>query len=348
MAKEAAGERLAGRVERLRALEQALLKAGDRGVRPAELAERLGVRRQTVYRDLQALADTDVPVWNPARGRWAVRQEQYVGTVRLSIHEAVALFFAARLLARMADEHNPHAISALEKLALRFPEPVREQAMRAAPLLERRPRNREFVQALECLTLGWIERRKVRVLYRSARGHQRHPYVLHPYFLEPTAPGMAVYVLAYEESYFRQFVTLKLERMSQAMLLDEHFPERDFDPVAALQSAWGIMWSSSPVTVRLRFSPTVSRRVRESQWHLSQQIEEEPDGSCILTLRIGHTLEILPWIRSWGRDCEVLEPPELRSLLAEEYEAAARLYRTAATADSVSGLRPSSGRHPRL
>ena len=42
-----AGERLASRVERLRALEQALLKAGDRGLRPAELAPRLGVRRQT-------------------------------------------------------------------------------------------------------------------------------------------------------------------------------------------------------------------------------------------------------------------------------------------------------------
>ena len=326
-----------GRVQRLRALEQALLRAGDRGVRPGELAARLGVRRQTVYRDLQALADTDVPLWNPARGLWAVRQEQYVGTVRLSIHEAVALFFATRLLARMADEHNPHAVSALEKLALRFPEPVREQAMRAAALLERRPRNREFVQALECLTLGWIERRKVRVLYRSARGRQRHPYVLHPYFLEPAAPGMAVYVLAYEESYFKQFVTLKLERMSQAVLLDERFPEADFDPVAALQSAWGIMWSPAPVTVRLRFSPAVSRRVKESQWHLSQQLEERPDGSCILTLRIGHTLEILPWIRSWGRDCEVLEPPELRSQLAEEYEAAARLYRTAALAATPSG-----------
>ncbi len=320
-------DRIARKVERLRILEQALMVAGDKGVRPPEMARRFGVERQTLYRDLQALERSGVPLWNPARGRWAVRQEEYVGTVRLTIHEAVALFFAARLLARMADEHNPHAISALEKLSLRFPEPVRSQAQKAARLLERRPRNREFVRALECLTMGWVQRRKVRVQYQSAKGQRRHPYVLHPYFLEPAAPGMAAYVIAYEESYFHQFVTLKLERMSHAELLAERFDERpDFDPVAALQSAWGIMWSPNPVTVRLRFAPAVTRRLRESHWHPSQQIEECQDGGCVLTLQVGHTLELQPWIRSWGSACEVLEPPELREALAREAAATARLY----------------------
>lgn len=330
MPEEPRAERLESRIERLRTLEQELLKAGDHGVRASELAARVGVRRQTVYRDLQVLANTGVPLWNPARGRWAVVQDEYVGTVRLTNHEAVALFLAARLLARVADEYKPHAVAALAKLAYRFPEPVRQQALAAAAQLERHPRNREFVQALECLTRGWLERRKVRVLYQSAKGRHRYPYVLHPYFLEPGAPGMAVYVIAYEESYFRQFVTLKLERMSQAQLMEEHFEEsKDFDPVRALHSAWSIMWSPALVTVRLRFSPRVTRRVKESVWHPSQQLEDTDDGGCIMTLRIGHTLEITPWIRSWGADCEVLEPPELRAQLAEEYERAAATYRTA-------------------
>ncbi|WP_324716131.1 WYL domain-containing protein [Carboxydochorda subterranea] len=320
-------DRITSKAERLRILEQTLIGAGDKGVRPSEIARRLGVRRQTVYRDLRALSNAHVPLWNPGRGRWAVLQDQYVGTVRLTIHEAVALFFAARLLVRMADEFNPHAVSALEKLSLRFPEPVRTQARQAARQMEGSPRNREFVQALESLTLGWIERRKVRVLYRSAEGRAAHPYVLHPYFLEPIAPGLAAYVLGYEETYFRSIVTLKIERMTGARLLDERFEEpANFDPAAVLQNAWGIMGSPDPVTVRLRFTPDVTRRVKESHWHPSQHIEDTPDGGCILTLRVGHTLELVPWIRSWGRSCEVLEPAPLREQLGAEYRAAAALY----------------------
>ena len=37
----------------------------------------------------------------------------------------------------------------------------------------------------------------------------------------------------------------------------------------------------------------------------------------ILTLRMGSTLEITPWIRGWGPDVEVMEPQGLREEFAE-------------------------------
>lgn len=321
------GDGPVGKYERLRRLEQALMVSGSAGARPAELALEMGVCRQTVYRDLKVLEAEGVPLYNPSGGRWAVRQEAYVGTVRLDLHQAVALFFAARLLARMADEHNPHAVTALKTLALRFPQPVQQQAMAAAEQLAHRPRNPEFVKALEVLTVGWIERRKVQLSYQGAKGRHRRPYLLHPYFLEPVGASLGAYVLGYEESYFRDILVLKVERMSGARLLNERFPEpAGFDPVQALQSAWGIMWSKDPVTVRLRFAADVTRRVKESRWHASQVIEDLPDGGCILTLCVGHTLELKPWIRSWGAAVEVLEPAGLRAEVAEEARVTAALY----------------------
>lgn len=319
--------RTESKVERLRLIERALLAGGKQGRRPEEIARAVGVCRQTVYRDLRLLEKLEVPVYNASRGRWAVLTERYLGTVRLSTHEAVALFFAARLLARTADEQNPHAMQALRLLAQLFPEPVKAQALKAAEQLASRPPNAEFVNAFEQLTIGWIHRRKVRFYYQSAHGRRPHPYVFHPYFLEPVGPSLAAYVLGYEETYFHCVLTLKVERVRGAVLLNETFPEpQDFDPVRALQTAWGIMWSSEPTRVRLRFSPRVTRRVKESQWHPSQRIEELPGGGCLLTLEVGNTLELQPWIRSWGPEVEVLEPAELREAVAREAAATAALY----------------------
>jgi proteasome accessory factor B len=66
--------------------------------------------------------------------------------------------------------------------------------------------------------------------------------------------------------------------------------------------------------------------VRESEWHYSQKREDLPNGGCIISVTVGSTLEMKPWIRQWGKDCEVLVPEELRREIAEEMHAAARMY----------------------
>src|SRR5437660_4809248 len=79
-----------------------------------------------------------------------------------------------------------------------------------------------------------------------------------------------------------------------------------------LQQPWGVMYGDEePVKVRLHFSAAVTPRVRETRWHPSQELALTRDG-CEWTAIIGETLEIEPWIRGWGGDCEVLEPAALR------------------------------------
>ena len=57
--------------------------AGEAGIRPEDLAKKLGVSRRTAYRDLQALeASVGVPVWNNL-GRWGVSQEGLLPELRL-------------------------------------------------------------------------------------------------------------------------------------------------------------------------------------------------------------------------------------------------------------------------
>jgi predicted DNA-binding transcriptional regulator YafY len=122
--------------------------------------------------------------------------------------------------------------------------------------------------------------------------------------------------------------TFKVERIYEARLTDEPFtiPE-SFDPQRLLASAWGVIWRDEvEIEVTLRFAPTVVRRVKESTWHLSQRIEDLPDGSCLFMVKVGSTQEIKPWVRGWGAAVEVLAPPAFRQEMIEEIKEMAKKY----------------------
>ena len=102
--------------------------------------------------------------------RYILDHRRSLHSVKLSSNEVLALYLAARLLARHSDEHNPLVIKALEKLAdaldARSPLMAQHIAQAAAAVRSRRTR-REYVEALEVLMQGWAEGRKVRLRYRS-------------------------------------------------------------------------------------------------------------------------------------------------------------------------------------
>jgi len=67
-------------------------------------------------------------------------------------------------------------------------------------------------------------------------------------------------------------------------------------------------------------------RVKETRWHRSEQLEEQLDGSVIWRARVAEPQEMVPWIRGWGADVEVLAPPELREMMTGEARRLARVY----------------------
>lgn len=118
-----------------------------------------------------------------------------------------------------------------------------------------------------------------------------------------------------------------MERIQRATLLEAGFKTRDgFDPYEFLEHSWGIMGGDEVVDVVLRFSGKVGYRVRESDWPGVVDVTDESDGGCRLRLRVKHTLEMKPWIRSWGPECAVLAPEELRKEIAAEMIEAGRVY----------------------
>lgn len=308
--------RMLSRAERLRAIEQILYRATE-GMRVVELAAACGVDRRTIYRDLDLLSVSGVPVWQD-EGRFGIERERYLTTVRLGFNEAIALYMAARLLARHSDEQNPHVITALDKLATALPEPISGYIARTAAHVRQQKLNERYIQVLEAITLAWSLQRKVRLWYRSPRSGQVRQRDFSPYFVEPSAKGYACYVIGFDD-WSGELRTFKLERLERAQMLDETFQIAEgFDPEQYLATSWGIMHGEEQVEVVLQFSAAVASRVQESVWHPSQEIDDLKDGGCLFAVRISEPKEMEPWIRSWGAEVEVLAPPSLRQAIADE------------------------------
>ncbi|HLF90821.1 MAG TPA: WYL domain-containing transcriptional regulator [Anaerolineales bacterium] len=338
-------ERLKTRTSRLRQLEELLLlKPG--GLRAADLARTLKVNRRTVYRDLDFLAEQGVPLWQE-NGIFGINRTRYQTTVRLTYHESVALVLAGLLLARTFDERNPHVIAALRRLAVTLPEPFTAQLERAALRTQANNTNPRHTAVLEALAEGWGTGRKVQITYCSPKGNTLHERVIAPYTLEPTDAG--IYVIGHDEAS-GEIRTFKLERLQTARILSEPYviPD-DFDAEAHLAHSWRVMTGDEPVEVLLKFSPDAAPYVRERTWHPSQRIgpyssggvDGEPEfaGSpphrdpshedgVLLCLGIAEPREMLPWIRSWGAQVEVLAPDWLRERVANELTQAAMQYGT--------------------
>jgi predicted DNA-binding transcriptional regulator YafY len=159
-------DRIRSKAARLRRIEHRLYNA-PQGLRATDLAEDCGVARRTIYRDLSALDAMGVPIWEQG-GRFGIDRASYLSTVRLNLNEAVALYFAARLLAHHSDEHNPHVVSALDKLAAGLPaSTIAHHIARVADLVRSRPLRVAYISTLEVLTRAWAERRMVRLRYRA-------------------------------------------------------------------------------------------------------------------------------------------------------------------------------------
>lgn len=326
-------ESAANKSERLVQLE-ALLIAHSNGLRRSEIARKMGINRSTVGRyvdELSARHNSPVPLYEED-GLIKINRDKYLNNISLTIHEAMSLHLATRLMATRMDKHNPFAASAMRKLsqALETFAPAISNHLRlSADVMDDAGQRYDpnYLCILEVLTRCWSEGRRVHIWHKSERTGKVFEYDFAPYFIEPYAVGQTTHVIGRGRSPDRMW-TFKVERIERAEPLDETYTiPADFDPQAQLADAWGIWYTEDePVEIVLKFHPRVAGRVKETRWHRSEDSEELPDGYLRWQAKIAQPTEMLNWIRGWGADVEVLEPRWLRETLMGEARRLAEMY----------------------
>lgn len=157
------------RADRLFAIVQAL--RGGRMRTARQLAELLEVSPRTVYRDVQDLIGSGVPVEGEAGVGYVLRPGHLLPPLSFTAEELQALAFGARMVEAWTDPALAAAAAeALVKLRAVVP-PAQDAALRAAPLTSYAPRMTSAERArLGVLRRAVGARRKLRLRYARPGG----------------------------------------------------------------------------------------------------------------------------------------------------------------------------------
>jgi predicted DNA-binding transcriptional regulator YafY len=277
-----------------------------------ELAERLGVTRRSVRRDVDRLRELGYPV-HASKGHgggYQLGAGAVLPPLLLDPDEAVAVAVCLRLAAGGSVAGvGEAALRALTKLDQVLPTRLRSQvgAVHDATITLTPEWVDSPVQPDVLMTLARAcrDREHVTTEYvdRSGSTMQRR---LEPYQLVTT--GRRWYLLAYDRDR-QDWRSLRLDRMNDVRAFGCTFTPRPA-PDAASYVRRSISASPYRYVARVRFSapPELVR-----QYFSPSSAEIEPDGAdaCVVTAGANDPKRIVLFFAMVGRDFEVLDPPEV-------------------------------------
>jgi predicted DNA-binding transcriptional regulator YafY len=295
----------------------------------SELAEKLGVSLRTVHRYFDMLDEMGIPVYSergPYGGFSLVRGYKMPPLV-FTLEEAVAVVLGTGMVEELWGElYREAARGALAKLENLLPdEQVREVAWARGSLIAT-GMNRSDLKALtpilEKLRRSIREHRSASMNYQSQSSQVPHPSQrgLDPYALVHRWGWWYVIGFCHVHQEVRTF---RVDRIFEIALMDTTFAQpKDFN----LQTYMKNEFQTQPqITARLRFEAAFASLVsgNYSYW---ENVETNQDGSMEVTF----SAPTLEWAASttlaYGPAVEVLEPPELRIMVAEWLETTANKY----------------------
>ncbi|MEV6050542.1 YafY family protein [Streptomyces sp. NPDC052107] len=309
-----------------------LLLLQTRGRVPAhELADRLEVSVRTIYRDIEALSASGVPVY-AERGRHG-GIELLAGfrtdVTGLTADESRALFVLAAQGAHAALGLDAALGSALRKVMAALPAPYRPAAeVTSRRILVDATRWKSGPQKavdLEVLHDAVFADRRLRLRYRHSGEREARTYTVDPYGL--VAKAGVWYLVADRRGAPRLF---RADRIRSARPLDDPVRRR---PGVELADVWEVLRrqvedrpeGGSDVTVRVRRA-----RLDMFQRMMAAQLSELPDDdgeSDWVTARL--TFPVLRAVRqllAFSDQVELLDPPEARVELLAAARSVAAVY----------------------
>lgn len=295
---------------------------GDAWQRATDLAAALGVSERTIYRDMQALDAEGVPLRAvPGKG-YRLPGDYLLDPVTLTTDEAVMLLVgSAEAAAHVDGRYQAAAQAARTKLSAALPDAEQEKAATLKSSLrlvsERAFGSPASQRTLQQLRRALVEQRSIR--FCDATGTQR---TMNPYGLVRRATDW--HLVGYDPDATR-VRHVPVDRMDNLTLCNA-----TFERPTGYRSSLGDEALPNQ-QVRVLFAADVAASVQAAPSLQVTATEHRPDGRLLMTLRVHHPREVLPWLLSWGADAYVVAPDALRRRLAQEAQRIAAQYRDAPT-----------------
>jgi predicted DNA-binding transcriptional regulator YafY len=293
-----------------------------------DLSKMLGIGRRTVFRDLKDMQRADVPCYYDKKAHgYTISQEFFLAAPGLNVQETLGLLLLVhKARNRILLPFKDSILQAALKIENSVPNKIKgfcnkalmNISMRTSPQVNARLFDKIFVQLIEAI----LEKRVVKIHFYEPSEHKTLVTELSPYHL--LYDEHAWYVLGKSDLYtkVRAFRLSRLEELNKSQ---KRFVEDEtFDVGEYLGRAWAVMPEGRLYNIKLRFLPEVADDVTKVQWHSTQSVIFEKDGSALVEFRVDGLNEITWWILSFGDKVQVLAPEILRQKIIKIAENTAK------------------------
>ncbi len=294
-----------------------------------QLAELLEVSRRTILRDVEFMRDrlgAPLAFCPKKRGYYYAEEGFSLRFVRLTEGELVALYLGHNLLKKCAGRPYEREINrAFQKICASLPEIVTVDFADISENVEfevepLRGEEEKVAQNFAAIGAAINKRQAVEMVHYSIDRDEETKRTVDPLHLRYFRG--AWYLIAY--CHLRQEMRIfALDRIKEVFPAGKRlFRQDDFDLAVYLQDSFQFFRGNVPSLVKIWFSPKRARRIKEKQWHPSQKLSFQEDGSLIMELTVSGLEKVKSWVLSFGAAARVISPPELAAAVRSELQQA--------------------------
>jgi len=275
-----------------------------------ELAERFEVSQRTIYRDVETLSSAGIPIFmSKGKGGGISLLDDFVlNKAVLTEEEKIDILSSMKAVGAINLNTTD---SALKKLSSLFGENNSDWIEVDFSSWHNAEKESETFNDIKSAILS---KKIINFTYSSGKG-ERTSREVEP--LKLCFKGLSRYLYAY--CTLRQdFRFFKLSRMKDIVITEKHFERIVTSPIFKTDNRIKVQYT----TLKLKISPNMAFRVYDE----FDNYTREPDGSFIIQTIYPVGEWLFSYIASFGSNCEVLEPLNIRNSIKEELQKTLKNY----------------------
>jgi len=293
-----------------------------------DLAERFEISRRQAAREIEFMRlflEAPIEYSHEHNGYFYGRDNFQFPGLWASEEEIVSLIVSRRLAAAMPDKNLKKKLdSFLNKIGQNIDLDLSRLESKIS--LKNVRYYRVEAAIFSAVLLALSHDRQLAITYASGYTAETTQRTVDPLHLLLYMGNWHLIAYCHERRGIRDFL---LSRMLGAEVLATKTENRVAAPEIKekIEKRYGIFFDGPEYLVVLRFRPQSARHVRDQVWFPGQVSEVQADGSLILKFPVADFREIIRDLLPFAADVEVLEPAELRRLIAETIARMAGMYR---------------------
>ena len=177
-------------------------------------------------------------------------------------------------------------------------------------VIQQTPRHKFDLNMLETIREAMTSNKKISAKYNNKNK------VLAPYGL---IYGAKVYLIGVEEDKGTNPYCYLLHKFSEVKITDETFNKGNFNLEEFSKKSFGV-YQGECFDVKLLFSKNVADDVLNYNFHSTQKIKKNDDGSVTVKFKASGDREILWHLFKWGEDVKIISPNTLKKEYIEMLE----------------------------